>query len=85
MFAIVLVFLCLVLVMAAIGFALVFINVAFGPQPESIDALPCARKCNLAKQAAAMKVDPKDARSPTWGELVNDYLATHQSSQKNAV
>lgn len=85
MFAIVLVFLCLAMGVAMGGLALAFINVAFAPRSESIDSLPCARKCDLAKRAAAMKVDPQDARSPTWGEIVNDYLATHQNSQGSAV
>ncbi|NQV23943.1 MAG: hypothetical protein HQ518_06200 [Rhodopirellula sp.] len=85
MFVVILIFLGLALTTGVGVFALVFINVAFAPCSESIEALPCARKCDLAKRAAALKVDPKDARSPTWGEIVNDYLATHQTSQKNAV
>ena len=78
MFAVVLVFLLLVMLAGFGALSIAFINVAFGPR--SSEPRPCARKCDLIKRASTIKVDPDDARSPTWGEIVNEYMESHQKS-----
>jgi len=78
MFAVVLVFLLLVMLAGIGALSLAFINVAFGPR--SNEPRPCARKCDLVKRASTIKVDPNDARSPTWGEIVNEYMESHRKS-----